>query len=250
MENYNHFVAIVAGENPEELMSKYARDNVKTATIYIKDAETLRLKHIEMAKAYMNGNLNEFERLQLEDIIETLEEQTAEEFWKDYKEEQTIIEEDEDGNIVVEDDSDVMFSSYNVGKNLSMPFITNDGQTSFQERVKNINWERIHLFPLDVEYYERVWEIVMDGDTPKDEKESKIKRTMGNQKDYFSFFGNKETYASHCSAFWAYAFLSEETGWVELSPNKEQIDWVLGYYDNFIETLPENTLLTVYECRK
>lgn len=248
MEHYNHFVTIVAGENPEELIKQYSKDNAKTVTIYRADAGLLKSRHIEIAKAYMETASNELEQLQLEDIIETLEEQTVSEFWEDYKEEQNILAEDDEGNILVVDDSDVKCTSYNIGKNLSTPFILNDGRIAFQAHDEEINWERNHLY--DKSYYERVWELVMDNAEPANENETKIKRTMGNQTEYFRFFGDKETYAIHSSAFWGYAFLSEETGWVELTPEKGQIEWVMGYYDTFIKPLPKNTLLTIYECRK
>jgi hypothetical protein len=188
------------------------------------------------------------EKLELEDIIETLEGQTVSEFWEDYKEEQNILAEDGEGNILVVDDSEIKCTSYNIGKHLSTPFILNDGQVVFQARNEDINWERNHLY--DKAYYERVWELIMDNAEPANEDETKIKRTMGNQTEYFRFFGNKETYAIHSSAFWGYAFLSEETGWVELTPEKGQIEWVMNYYETFIKPLPKNTLLTIYECRK
>ena len=248
MENYNHFVTIVAGDNPEELIQGYSEGQTQTKVIYKADAGTMRRQHIELAKSIKNTDLSEFEMLQIEDIIETLEEMSIDEYWDDYKEELDIISEDEEGNITVIDDSNVKFSSYNIGKNLSTPFILHDGRISFQAKDKEINWERNHLF--DKEYYERVWELAMENSEPKDENEAKIKRNMGNRKDYFSFFGDKETYAVHSSAFWGYAFLSEKTGWVELSPEKNQIDWVMNYYENFIKPLPQDTLLTIYECRK
>ena len=250
MENYNHFVVIVAGENPDELMKRYDSGDEKTVVFYKKDAEKLRGQHIEMAKAYREVELSEFEKLQIEDIIETLEEQTIEEFWEDFTSEQNVIDEDDEGNITVADDSNIKFTSYNIGKNLSAPFVLKDGRLSFQDKKENVNWERIHMFKLDFDYYCRVWEIVMEGDTPANDDEMKIKRNMGNRKDYFSFFGDKHTYAAHCSAFWGYAFVSEETGWVELTPEKHQVEWVLNYYEDFIKPLSDNTLLTIYECRK
>ena len=97
MENYNHFVVIAAGENPDELMKRYESGNEKTVVFYKKDAEKLRSQHIEMAKAYRQVELSEFEKLQIEDIIETLEEQTIEEFWEDFTSEQDVIDEDNEG---------------------------------------------------------------------------------------------------------------------------------------------------------
>lgn len=245
MNNYEHFVTIVAGNNPDELMKRYIKGETEYATVKKEDAHRLKENHINMAKAYLNTDVTEFEKLELEDIIESLELMTDDEFFESLKEENDI---DENGNVLIYDDSNIMVTSYNIGKNLSMPFITINGEETFQTLKKNIDWQKIHL--KDKAYYERVWEITMEGSEPSNDDEMKIKRMMGNRQEYFSFFKNKETYASHCSAFWGYAFVSEETNWVELTPNKNQIDWVLGYYDTFIKPLPENTLLTIYECRK
>ena len=248
MEHYNHFVTIVAGENPEELIKQYSKDNTKTVTIYKADAGLLKRQHIEIAKAYMETTSNELEQLQLEDIIETLEEQTVSEFWEDYKEEQNVLAEDDEGNILVVDDSEIKCSSYNIGKNLSIPFILKDGTTTFQARKGDVDWNKMHLHDYDM--YIRTWELAMEDEEPLNDIEQNIKKNMSNMKDYFMFFGDKETYASHCSAFWGYAFVDDSEWWRDLSFEKNQIDWVLNFYKDIIEPLPDNTLLTVFECRK
>lgn len=247
MENYNHFVVIVAGENPDELMQQYLYDNSEIEILYKKeDAHKLKLQHIEMAKALLNNTDSEYEKMELEDIILTLNSQTDEEFFEDLADDYDI---DEEGNIIGTSNEN-KFETYNIGKNLSTPFILKDGRTKFQALKNDINWDRIHLFGMDMDFYRRVWEISVEGDTPQNDTEIEVKKNMGNKKSYFAFFGDKETYACHSSAFWGYAFLSEETGWIELTCDKSQIEWVMNYYDTFIKPLPENTLLTIFECRR
>ena len=73
---------------------------------------------------------------------------------------------------------------------------------------------------------------------------------MKNRTMYFSKFKTKENYVIHSTAFWGYAFLSEKTGWKELEEHMNQFDWVSHFYDNFIKPLDENTLLTIFECKK
>lgn len=246
MENYSHFVAIVAGENPIDLIDKHKNNENELFIAYrYDDAEEIKRTHTLLAKEYLKQATNEFEQMDLEDIIETLENQTIDEFWDDLSEEYEV---DENKNLYTHGNPDAKFSSYNMGKNLSLPFTLKDGTTSFQARKGDIDWNKMHLHEYDM--YIRTWELAMEGETPLNDIEKKIKKNMGNMREYFMFFGDKETYASHCSAFWGYAFLNEDGQWSDLSFEISQIDWVLNYYKKFIEPLPDNMLLTVFECRK
>lgn len=247
MENYSHFVTIVAGETPMETMKTY-EDSVLNEPIIAyryEDAEEIKRTHTLLAKEYLKQAINEFERMDLEDLIETLESQTIDEFWDDLSED---YEMDENKNLYTYEKPETKFSSFNIGKNLSLPFTLKDGTTSFQARKKDIDWDKMHLH--DYNMYIRTWELAMEGEPPLNDIEKNIKKNMGNMRDYFMFFGDKETYASHCSAFWGYAFLNEDGWWRDLSFETNQIDWVLNYYKDFIVPLPDNTLLTVFECRK
>ncbi len=247
MENYSHFVTIVAGENPIELIENYLYKggNELTLAYRYEDAEEIKKTHTLLAKEYLKQVNNEFEKMELEDIIETLENQNIDEFWEDLSEE---YEMGEDKNLYTDKNLESKCSSYNIGKNLSLPFTLKDGTTSFQARKGDVDWDKMHL--RDYDMYIRTWELAMEGETPLNDIEKNIKKNMGNMRDYFMFFGDKETYASHCSAFWGYAFLDEEGRWYDLSFETNQIDWVLNYYEKFIKPLSDDTLLTVFECRK
>jgi hypothetical protein len=247
MENYNHFVAIVAGEHPYSLMEEYEDKDIEELHIkyYYKDAATMKAQHIQLAKAILNNVETEYEKLELEDIIETLENQSIDEFWEDLSDGSEL---DEDKNILSLENEQAKMSSFNIGKNLSLPFTLKDGTTVFQARKGDVDWEKMHLHDYDI--YIRTWEIAMEGEPPLNDIEKNIKKNMGNMKEYFMFFGDKNTYASHCSAFWGYAFVSEDAGWQDLSYEKNQIEWVNGFYDTYIKPLDDNTLLTIFECRK
>lgn len=247
MENYSHFVTIVAGENPNELIEKY-RDNENgelTLAYRYEDAKQIKETHTLLAKEYLKQAINEFEKMDLEDIIETLENQTIDEFWDDLSEGYEI---DDKKDLYTDTNPEAKFSSYNIGKNLSIPFILKDGTTTFQARKGDVDWNKMHLHDYDM--YIRTWELAMEDEEPLNDIEQNIKKNMSNMKDYFMFFGDKETYASHCSAFWGYAFVDDSEWWRDLSFEKNQIDWVLNFYKDIIEPLPDNTLLTVFECRK
>lgn len=247
MENYSHFVTIVAGENPIELIDKFKdNDNNELTLAYrYSDAEEIKHTHTLLAKEYLKQADSEFEKIELEDIIETLENQSIDEFWEDLSD---GYEMDDDKNIYTNKNPETKCSSYNIGKNLSLPFTLKDGTTTFQARKGDVDWSKMHLHDYDM--YIRTWELAMEGEMPLNDVEKNIKKNMGNMRDYFMFFGDKETYASHCSAFWGYAFLDDSELWQDLSYETNQIDWVLNYYKDFIEPLPDNTLLTVFECRK
>jgi hypothetical protein len=247
MNNYEHFTAVVAGDDPYSLMEEYEEKKLEKPQIkyYYKDAGVMKAQHLQMAKAFLSNAETDYERLELLDIIETLETQTNEEFWADLSADYEL---DDDKNILTTENENVKFSSYNLGKNLSLPFTLKNGNTAFQARKGDIDWEKMHLN--DYEIYSRTWELVVDDDKPMNDIEEKVKANMKNRNDYFAFFKDKTTYAAHCSAFWGYAFLHENGEWEELTIEKNQIDWVLNYYYTFIEPLSDDTLLTIFECRK
>jgi hypothetical protein len=70
---------------------------------------------------------------------------------------------------------------------------------------------------------------------------------MKNLDAYFLNFEGREHYIASNTAFWGLAFV-DANGWHELSPADKQFDWVIGFYDRFISPLPDDTLLTIYEC--
>lgn len=247
MENYSHFVTIVAGENPFDIMDKFKdnEDNELTLAYRYENAKQIKDTHTCLAKEYLKHVDNEFEKFELEDIIETLEKQSIDEFWEDLSD---GYEMDEKKNLYTDKNPSAKFSSYNIGKNLSLPFTLKDGTTTFQARKGDVDWSKMHLHDYDM--YVRTWELAMEGETPLNDIEQSIKKNMGNMREYFMFFGDKETYAFHCSAFWGYAFVDDSEWWRDLSYETNQIDWVINYYKDMIEPLPDNTLLTVFECRK
>lgn len=250
--DYRHFVCIVAGENPDKLMEEYNRnkeiepkiiykysDIARIKEAYIKEYEKL-LKKDTLEKGYVNI---------ITDIIEDLKSMSEEEYYEELLNSYPDYYPDEEtGNIMVKKNIDGKFSHYNIGKSLSMPFITNDGEEIFQTNKGNINWDAIHLSNSNI--YELVWEMVMEGKSPTNEEESVLYNNMKDNVEYFKKFENKENYIISNTAFWGYAFLSEKTGWIEINDNDDQFMWMRNFYDVFIKNLSDNTILTIYECIK
>ena len=89
--------------------------------------------------------------------------------------------------------------------------------------------------------------MVMGNRKPETEEEKIIYENMKNRTEYFEYYGDIDTYVASNTAFWGYAFVTEDK-WLELTDGVSQIKWVTEFYDNFIKNLPENTLISVYEC--
>jgi hypothetical protein len=67
-----------------------------------------------------------------------------------------------------------------------------------------------------------------------------------NKKEFVKLYGNKETYINVMTEPLFYnAFVSNETGWLEQG-DENQIEWVLTFRERFINSLPQNTQLKVY----
>lgn len=248
MADYDFFVTIVAGDNPEELMKEYDKNTeVEPYIVYkYEDAELLKDRYITVCKALLeNGNLNEDEKKDMIITIDEIENTDVDDFYFDYT--QDYFLDPKTGDAMSNKNKNGKWSSYRLGQLFSIPFSTLDGKETYQARKKDIDWSKMHLDGKEI--YERAWELVMDKRPPKNKHEEQIYENMKNRTGYFEKFGTKENYVVNSTAFWGYAFLSKETGWMELEDNMNQFEWVSNYYDEFIKPLDENTLLTIYETR-
>jgi len=248
MADYDFFVTIVAGENPEELMKEYDKNTeVEPYIVYkYEDAQLLKDRYIAVCKALLeNGNLNEDEKKDMIITIDEIKNTDVDDFYFDYT--QDYFLDPKTGDAMSNKNKNGKWTSYRLGQLFSIPFSTLDGKETYQARKKDIDWNKMHLDGKEI--YERAWELVMDKRQPKDAQEEKIFENMKNRTGYFEKFGTKENYVINSTAFWGYAFLSKETGWMELEDNMSQFEWVSNYYDKFIKPLDKNTLLTIYETR-
>ena len=248
-DDYRHFVAIVAGDNPEALMIPY--DSMKEVEPYVvykyADALTIKEKYLAMYEAILNGSeLNDKEKEEVMEDYREMKDESPVELFYDITEGYEYDE--ETGDAISRKNPNGKWKSFNLGKVFSVPFVTLDGKETYQAKKSEIKWDSVHLNGQEV--YRRAWEMVMEGSAPENETETLIYENMKNRTAYFQKFGTKENYVVSSTAFWGYAFLSEKTGWVELEDNQDQFDWVSKFYDRFIKPLPENTKLTIFECIK
>ena len=249
IDQYNHFMALVAGDNPEVLMSPYDK-NMRTEPRVVyryADAAKLRDHYLKVYRAITSsdtvpeGPFKEDAR----DKLAVIDSQTPEEFYLDLTED---YERDKGtGDALTTENPDGKWSSYRLGKLFSIPFVLNDGTETFQARKGDINWELMHLHGGEI--YGRTWEMVMEGSEPANDYERQIYGNMKARTAYFEKFGTKENYILVNTAFWAYAFVTKD-GWLELEDDMDQFVWVRNFYESFIDPLPDDTLLTIYECVK
>ena len=235
-DDYNFFSCIVAGDNPEELIAPYDKNKKEEPYVLYRpeDAGRLRLCYINI---YIEA---------IRDTLDDLSEMNDDEFFRKLTEGRK--KDEATGNIISDENRNGKYSFYRIGKMLSIPFLTKEGKQAFQARKSEIDWDKIHLHGQDT--YRRAWEMVMENSAPSDEHEKTIYLNMRNRTGYFMKFGTKENYVLSCTAFWGYAFLSDKTGWIDASNVGSQFTWMREFYDVFIRNLPEDTLLTIYECMK
>ena len=249
IDQYNHFVALVAGDNPEVLMSPYDK-NMRTEPRVVyryADAAKLRDHYLKVYRAITSSDTvpEGLFKEDARDKLAVIESQTPEEFYLDLTED--YERDKETGDALTTENPDGKWSSYRLGKLFSIPFVLNDGTETFQARKGDINWELMHLHGGEI--YGRAWEMVMEGSEPANDYERQIHENMKARTAYFEKFGTKENYILVNTAFWAYAFVTKD-GWLELEDDMDQFQWVGRFYETFIDPLPDDTLLTIYECVK
>lgn len=250
-DDYQHFVCVVAGDNPNEILLEYDKTNVKAPYVKyrFKDAKMLQQKYIEFYEGLLKNLSETNDTLDLEMIkntIEDLKEMSETEFYHDLISDLDFDE--KTGDAYTTENENGKFSFCQLGKIYSIPFLTKDGREVFQARKSEIDWGRMHLSGGDI--YARAWEMVMEESKPETDYEALIYDNMKDKVTYFEKFETKENYVISNTAFWGYAFVSESKGWMDASEVESQFVWMNNFYDLFIKNLPEDTLLSIYECKK
>jgi hypothetical protein len=247
-DDYQHFVCIAAGENPDAVMKPYNKnDEVEPYVKYkFKDAKKIKEKYIEIYEGILNNENETVDKESLQDIVDDLKDMTVDEFYEDLTDGLEIDE--KTGDAISRENIDGKYSYYSLGKLFSIPFLTKDGREVFQARKSEIDWEKIHLSGGEI--YKRAWEMVMEESEPTTDYEKTIFENMKDKTAYFDKFETKENYVVSNTAFWGYAFVSDKRGWMDASESESQFTWMSCFYDMFIKPLPDDTLLTIYECKK
>ncbi len=104
----------------------------------------------------------------------------------------------------------------------------------------------------------RFWELYVEGKKPKNKEEQEIIKHEIYKKEYFlAQFKTKERYAQLQSEFSTHAVLKDgewfesgKMGWWGMSSAtpKQEGEFKEGFYDRWIKDLPDDMLLSVYDC--
>ena len=246
MESNKHFTAIVVGENPDEIMKKYDLTRKVEPYVVYKLSDVTRYKQNAItAYKYMSENdtMPEYIRKEYKERINDIQEMSDTDFYLELTEDFDI--DPATGDAICDINKDGHYHVCNLGKNLAMPLINKDGKEVFQARKCDIDWDKIHL--ANQEVYKAAWEMVMGNRKPVTDEEKIIYENMKNRTAYFEFFGTEDRYVLNSTAFWGLAFVTEDK-WEELTDDIDQVEWIGNFYDKFISNLPDNTLISVFEC--
>lgn len=247
MADNRHFMLVVVGENPDELIKKY--DNSLTVDPYVvlkfSDAKKYHNKYILMLKELLKiMDKTDPNYFYTQEQLNIYENEDDTEFYLDITEDYDIDE--ETGNAISTKNPDGKYDGCSIGKNFALPLIDKNGNEVYSCRKKDVDWGKIHLTNQDV--YAFAWDSVMEGLKPNTEEEKIIYENMKNRKEYFRHYGNRENYILSNTSFWGFAFLSANTGWVELEETVNQFEWVKNFFNRFIKPLNDNDKISIYEC--
>lgn len=244
--SYKHFTTIVVGNNPDELLKKYdLTKKVEPYVVYYFDrVQEYYDRHIRAYTNLVNDkNIPEIYREDYRLELERVKSLTPLDLYVELTEDFEIDE--NTGNAMCTINPEGKYHICRIGKEMSLPLITLNGDAVFQAKKKDVDWSIVHLG--NTEVYSTIWDMVMNGLAPSSEQEKTWYENMKNRTDYFNEMGTKERYIKHNTAFWGYAFV-DENGWVEMDDTIDPCDWVGDFYDRFIANLDENSLISVYEC--
>lgn len=244
----NNFLSVlVVGENHEKLMETY-NANLKVPEYikyYYSDAEKLKKNHIVCLKEILNNKSLKLTQFQIDHLTESLKiakEMTPIEY---YTELTFGCKYDASGNAITNVNPNAKWTTKQVGDKFSLPLKLKNGSETHQARMQEIDWNTTNETSNSYNY-SIAWEMVMNNVQPQNQVEMSIYENMKDKKKYLSLFKDKNEYIAFNCSYWNYAFL-DENGWVDLDNSNNQHDWIINYYNNFIQKIKPTDLLTIYE---
>lgn len=249
MDNNRFFSVLVAGENPNDIISKY--DSSKTVDRYVKykysDAAKLRQNALKLVDNVIKNsdklNLNDFQKDYFKEKKKSIQSLTPFEYYQMLTD---GLYYDENGDAMSDENPDGKWKTCHIGGHFALPFILKDGKESYQAKKSEINWEALH--GKDRTVYEVAWDLTHGIRKPSNKDEEIIYKNMKDKKNYFQSFKSKDDYVAYNCAYWNYAFV-DENGWQDIDESKGN-NWITNFYDKFIQPLSDDTFLTIFECTK
>lgn len=129
----------------------------------------------------------------------------------------------------------------------SNPFILKNGTKAYIAKVKDIDWDKVHMANTDL--YHSAWEVCVEDKEPENEDERLIKNNFSNRKEYFSNFKDADEYVAHSCAFWTYGVATANEYLSGDDDKEDTIKWTTGFFNRFIKKLDGETVLSIYEIK-
>lgn len=250
MQNSNIYNAIVVGDNPDDLMALYdvSKKCDKYIKYYYRDAERLQNNAIRFFSELLKSNmqLSSFQIDIIKNQIEEIKNQSSYDYYIQFTEDNNL-KLDENGDAWTSDNPNGKWSTYNIGSTHVQPFTLLDGSTSVRAYKKDIDWSKTHMS--NQKLYEITWDLMHRFREPQTDQEKLIVKNMSSHDDYFKQFQTKEDYVKFNCAFWTYAFVDKD-GWVDVDDASSSIEWIKRFVEDKINSLPEDTLLSLFEYQK
>ena len=138
---------------------------------------------------------------------------------------------------------------------------TNQDEVISDNRVDSAKLKDVD-FSMDLRDYQRsirVWELIVEGDTPQNEEEKDIASFTFYKPEYYtSRYGSKEEYAKQSAEFGTYAVITPDgvwhskgdMGWFGMSSEShdEAKQWNKSFKETFIDNADPEWTLTVVDC--
>ncbi|GMX64464.1 hypothetical protein Elgi_37330 [Paenibacillus elgii] len=138
---------------------------------------------------------------------------------------------------------------------------TNEAANIPEDKVDSAKVKDID-FSLDIKKYNdnlRFWELIVDGDTPRNSEEETIIKRNFNKPDYYSNrYENKEQFAKLSSEFGTYAVITPDGQWhskgdmgwwgASSETDEEAKQWNKSFKETFIDNADPEWTLTVVDC--
>lgn len=244
-----YFSVLVIGENHYDIISKY--DEYKDSNEYYilykyNDRNKYRKKNIEFIKEYLKTVTDNKNRNILIDKLNELKSMSDEAYYLMMGELHTF---DKDKNIITNENPYGKYATCEIGGKLYKDYLkNNNGENITSEKKKNIRWDYIHLNEEKYNLYKNTWDLCVNKKQPITPEEENIIRNMSLLKDYFSNFNDCETYCKYNTSFFTDVIIKDGI-WYSCE-DSDYNEWVINYYDRFIKDIPDDELITIYECIK
>lgn len=255
-------VILVIGENHEEIVKKYSLDNklYKYVKMNINEAEEERLEHMNLIELLLTDKRvrltskqrddykDEYLRLKNLSTLDYFDEQTADCLF-DENTGEAITDINPNAHYQYERCQQHRLEVTGEEGDFSDPFPLKDGTKSYSAKFNDIDWKQIHHNEHKINISKRVWELAVEDDVPKNEQEEELKSLMMKRKTYFDNFKNCDEFVKHSTSLWYWGVATEES-YTEIDHTISDYDWIVNFYDRFIEPLIKtNDLITIYEVK-